>query len=193
MDIDIDLQTSFVPEKYFKSWTRASIFDDKNKTYKPHPCGVFPQAIPRDPITGLSAIPYDIAAEADYIKIDFLHLSIYDHFSSRAEIEELVKKEPNWDLLADEDIVKKLFQLSNHFKIVSKIKPRSIEDLADALALIRPGKKTLENLYVKDKNSCRKILYQKNDDEFSFKKSHAISYAMVICLQLHLIEKGIEF
>ena len=193
-DIDIDLPTNFKPEKVFPNWVKAVVYDADNKSVKPHPCGVYPQKIARDPSTGLSAIPYNLAEELGYIKLDFLHLSIYDHFSSRKEILELLEMEPDWNLLLSPSIVSKLFQLANHFETVSKIKPRSTEELADVLALIRPGKKSLIGLYIKDKVACRRMLYAKSEgDEYSFKKSHAISYALVIQLQLHLISLGFEF
>lgn len=193
-DIDIDLQTSFRPETLFPEWVKACIFDMKTQTIKPHPCGVYPQNIPKDPVTGLCAIPYDAAEKIGYTKLDFLHLSIYDYFQSREEILELMEKEPDWNLLLSPSVVSKLFQLSNHFETVSKIKPRSTEELADVLALIRPGKKSLIGLYLKDRDSCRRMLYAKGEgDEYSFKKSHAISYAFVIQLQLHLISLGFDF
>lgn len=193
-DIDIDLPTSFKPEEVFPDWVKAMIFDEKNQAVKPHPCGVYPQAIPRDPISGLCAIPYDVAESFGYVKLDFLHLTIYDHFTSREEIVELLEIDPDWNLLLAPSVVEQLFQLSNHFEVVSKAKPRSTEDLADVLALIRPGKRSLLGLYQKDKAACRKLLYAKGDsDEYSFKKAHAISYALVIQLQLHLISAGVEF
>jgi DNA polymerase III alpha subunit len=33
-------------------------------------------------------------------------------------------------------------------------------------------------------------LYAKDENGYSFKKSHAFAYAMVVVLQLHLIEQG---
>lgn len=193
-DIDIDLQTTFDPESIFPNWVKASIYDAEKRSFKPHPCGVYPQKISRDPISKLCAIPYGQAEELGYIKLDFLHLSIYDKFSSRQEILELLDVDPDWNLLLAPSIVSKLFQLSNHFETVSKLKPKSTEDLADALALIRPGKKSLIGLYLKDKDNARRLLYAKGEnDEYSFKKSHAISYALVIQLQLHLINLGFEF
>ena len=134
-DIDIDLPTSFKPEEVFPDWVKAMIFDEKNQAVKPHPCGVYPQAIPRDPISGLCAIPYDVAESFGYVKLDFLHLTIYDHFTSREEIVELLEIDPDWNLLLAPSVVEQLFQLSNHFEVVSKAKPRSTEDLADVLAL----------------------------------------------------------
>lgn len=187
-DIDIDLRTDFNPKKLFP-WTRASLI--KNDDLSPHPCGVHPQEIPEDPITELSAIPYKEAEELGYAKIDFLHLGIYDNFNSREEIEELIKVEPDWGLLTIPSEQKKLFQLSNHGDILSVVKPKSIEELADVLALIRPGKKQYVKLYTTQKEATRRILYAKDENGYSFKKSHAIAYSLVIVLQLHLIGSGI--
>lgn len=193
-DIDIDLPTSFRPEEIFPNWVKASIYDAANQSIKPHPCGIYPQKIATDPISGLCAIPYNLAEELGYIKLDFLHLAIYDKFSSRQEIVELLELEPDWTLMLAPSVVSKLFQLANHFETVSKIKPKSTEELADTIALIRPGKRALIGLYLKDKESCRRMLYAQGDsEEYSFKKSHAISYALVIQLQLHLLSLGFEF
>lgn len=193
-DIDIDLPSSFKFETCFPEWVKACIYDNENKTVKPHPCGVYPQKIAKDPISGLCAIPYNVAEELGYVKLDFLHLTIYDYFSSREEIKELLDTDPDWNLLLSPGIVSKLFQLSNHFDTVSKIKPRSTEELADVLALIRPGKKSLIGLYQKEKESCRRLLYAKGEnDEYSFKKAHACAYALIIQLQLHLIAAGYNF
>jgi DNA polymerase III alpha subunit len=188
MDVDVDTTTSFKPEKFFP-WTKASVV--KNGALTPHPCGVYPQQIPVDPLTGLAAIPYDKAEDLGYLKIDFLHLSVYDYFKSRAEIEELVEIEPDWGLLLVPQEQKKLFQLSNHGDVLDAVKPRSIEELADVLALIRPGKKKLIKLYLSQKEATRRILYAKDENGYSFKKSHAIAYALVIKLQLLLIQAGV--
>ena len=73
---------------------------------------------------------------------------------------------------------------------MKKVKPRSIETLADAIALIRPGKVNLISIYLAQPEMVRKVLYTQSD-QYSFKRSHAIAYAMVIVLQLHLIELGL--
>lgn len=188
MDIDIDFKTDFSP-KSILNWTRASLI--RNGELGPHQCGYYPQNIPVDALTGLAAIPFDHAEEFGFTKIDFLHLSVLNHFQSREEIEQLVEIEPNWNLLLIPSEQKKLFQLSKHGEILNDIKPKSIEELADVLALIRPGKKNLVKLYRVKKDSIRKMLYAKDDEGYSFKKSHAIAYAMVIVLQLHLISAGL--
>jgi DNA polymerase III alpha subunit len=158
-----------------------------------HQVGVYFQDIPKDPITNLSAIPYKEAEELGFIKIDMLHLHVLDYFENKQEIRVLLRKEPDWKLLRDPEIVGQLFQIKKHFDLINKIKPKTIQELADAIALIRPGKRNLLDVYLKDRNTVRdKLLYIKPlDDSNYFKRSHAISYALVIVLQLHLVKNGI--
>jgi len=188
MDVDIDIVNTFDPSKAF-GWTKASIV--KNGKLAPHPCGVYPQSIPPDPLTNLSAIPYEEAEELGFMKIDFLHLNVYSHFKSRTEIEELLTLEPDWDLLLDKEQQSKLFQLANHGAILDAIKPKTIEQLADVLALIRPGKKKLLTLYQAHPIATRTLLYAKDENGYTFKKAHSIAYAHVIVLQLFLIQAGV--
>lgn len=189
MDVDIDVQTKFDSTKVFPTWTKAAVVRDGRLT--PHPCGVYPQAIARDPLTQLAAIPYDAAEEHGYLKVDFLHVSVYDRFKSRQEIDELVKLEPNWTLLQLDSTHPKLFQLSKHGDLLKTIKPRAIDELGDCMALIRPGKKTLAGLYTKQRAAARTLLYAPDPESgYAFKKSHALAYAYVVVLQLHLIERG---
>jgi DNA polymerase III alpha subunit len=187
-DIDIDTATSFDPTKVFP-WIRASMVKD-GQLLK-HPCGVYPQRIARDPITGLAAVPYDVAEDLGFIKLDFLHLTVYDNLNSREELETLVNKEPEWTLLQLPSTHKKLFQLAKHGELLMKLKPTSLEELADVLALIRPGKSTLVPLYTKSKTTARQLLWaQDSENGYTFKKAHAYGYALVIVLQLHLIDMG---
>jgi DNA polymerase III alpha subunit len=189
-DIDIDTAMDFIPEEVFPDSVHASRV--LNGGLVRHPCGVYFQNIPRDKVTGLSAIPFREAEDLGYTKIDLLHLSVYDHFQSKKEIEQLLKLEPDWELLSDKEAVSKLFQLSRdiHWDTIQKIKPRDINRLADTLALIRPGKKALLDRYLRREVS-QKELYRRDDKGYTFKKSHAIAYAHVIKLQLHLIKGGI--
>lgn len=186
-DIDIDLQTSFDPMKVFDKIIPASLV--VNKTLSKHPCGYYFQTIPVDNETDLAAIPYEQAEELGYFKIDFLHLSVLDHFANKNEIRTLLKLEPNWDLLLNEEQVAKLFQIHRHYRLLTKVRPRSIQELADVLALLRPSKKHLVDDYLTDRKLVREtFLYTKDDTGYAFKRSHALAYAMTIVLQLHLIQ-----
>lgn len=163
----------------------------KDNLLTKHPCGQYFQTMPKDDITGLAAIPYEEAEVLGYVKIDFLHLSILDHFTSKADVRELMHKEPDWSLLEVQENVEKLFQLHNHFSLVEQVKPSSVQELADCITLIRPGKRHLLKQYLENREQTRKLhLYAKTADGYSFKRSHAISYAFTIILQLHLLEAG---
>ena len=189
-DIDIDTAMDFIPEDLFPEAVIASRV--LNEELVKHPCGVYFQNIPRDRVTKLSAIPFREAEELGYTKIDLLHLSVYDHFQSREEIVQLLKLEPDWGLFSDKEAVSKLFQLSRtiHWNTIQRIKPRDINALADTLALIRPGKRFLLDRYLRGEVD-QEELYRKDSKGYTFKKSHAVAYAHVIKLQLHLIKGGI--
>lgn len=191
MDIDIDIKTTFDPLSVFDQAINASMV--KNGELKKHPCGIHFQNIPQDPITKLSAIPYKEASDLGYFKIDFLHLSVLEVFNNKQEIRTLLRTPPDWSLLKDPNVVKKLFHLSNWYDVLNSIEPKNIQELADCLALIRPLKQNLLPEYIRNKQRTRIKLYaNEKGDKTSFKKSHAIAYALVIVLQLHLIKAGIN-
>lgn len=188
MDIDIDIPSNVDREKLLPLATRASMV--QHGTLVPHPCGMYLQNMPRDPITGLACIPYDQADEYGYTKIDFLHLHILNQFESKDHIKRLLQIAPDWSLLRQRDVVERLFQINNHFDVVYNIRPHDIMSLADCIAIIRPGRSELLPEYINspDKTEVRRKLYTVSSaDKYSYKKGHAISYAMVIVLQLHLI------
>lgn len=187
MDVDIDFSPDFDPLIVFPQAVRASMVKD-HKLVK-HPAGAYLQSIPRDTITGLAAIPYDKAEEVGYFKIDFLHLALLQIFTDKQQIRQLAEIPPDWSMLRQRSVVEKLIHIHKHFDLVSKVKPISVEELADCIALIRPGKRHLLTGYLKNKKAVRKVLYQKVEDElYSFKKPHAIAYALTIVLNMHLIK-----
>jgi len=188
MDIDIDFKTNFDPLDYFDA-TRASRVDKGVLTK--HNAGVYFQSIPKDSMTGFAAIPFKEAEKLGYFKIDCLHLGLLDDFASKDEIRQLLAIEPDWSILDEQKNVEKLFQLRNQFDVVQTIKPKSIEDLCDCLAIFRPGKKHLLRFYTENKEFIREELYKKPEKGYYFKKSHSLAYTMNVVLQMHLIKAGI--
>ena len=187
MDVDFDLKSSFNVEDYFDV-TLASMVK-KGKLVK-HNVGTYFQRIPIDPMTNLSAIPYKEAERLGYLKIDFLTMNLLDVFSNNDQIRVLADTEPDWDMLLDEEVVQQLFHIHKHYKLINKVKPRSIEELGDCLALRIPTKRYLLDSYVLNKTNVRKVLYTESDG-FNFKKSHAIAYATTIVVQMHLVKYGV--
>ena len=129
MDIDIDLTSSFDPTKIFPTGTLASMI--QKGELKKHPVGMYFQNIATDPLTGLSAIPYKEAEDMGYFKIDFLSLTVLDNFDSKAEIRQLLKIEPDWSIFTQREQVAKLFQIHNHYDTLIRIKPCTVQEVAN--------------------------------------------------------------
>lgn len=187
-DIDIDTPSNFDGGIIFPSAIRASRV--AGNSLLPHPSGYYFENIPIDPITNLSAIPFKQADEYNYFKVDLLHNSVYDFFESHAEIKAFLEIEPDWTMLEYEENIIRLSQVHNHVRIVRLIKPTSIDDLADVLAIIRPAKRHLLYPYIRNEIE-RSELYTKSVDLYQFRKSHSIAYAHVIVLQMHLLSAGL--
>jgi hypothetical protein len=152
---------------------------------KKHNTGVYFTNIPYNPITGISTLNYKEAEQRGYFKIDFLNVSAYEGIKNKQHLTELLEIEPLWDLLLDDNFVNLLFHVNGHGDILRQMKPTSIEELAAVLAMIRPAKRYLIG---KDWTTVMTNIWTKpGTDEYFFKKSHAISYAHVIVVQMNLI------
>lgn len=188
MDIDIDLSTNVDTKKLFPKAISAS--SNENGELVKHLVGHYFQHIPVDEETGLSAITYKRALEYGFFKIDLLHLRLLDNFKSKEHLESYMFREPDWGLLQNETVVKQLFHLSKSYELLCRVKPSSVLEVADCLALIRPGKALLINSYIKDKKAIRQELYKKEKPS-DLRKSHAIPYAYLVIAQLNLIEDNL--
>lgn len=187
MDIDIDIQPNIDPAKLFENIISGSRVEE-GKFIK-HGVGYYFQDIPVDSITGFAAIPYKDTEDMGYMKVDLITVNLLDEFESKDEMRELAKKEPDWTLLHDEEIVKTLFHLGKHYDVVSKVRPTTVQELADVFALIRPKKRALLDKYLKNPKKLRVELFTKREPS-DMRRAHAIPYALLIVLQLHLIEQG---
>ena len=181
-DIDIDFfdRTQMLD----KIQHRVAMRKQKGETVK-HNTGIYFQEIPHDPFTNISTIDYETAEERGYFKVDFLNVNIYEGVRDEEHLLTLLHTEPDWNLLEHQEIVDQLFHINGHFNIVSKLKPRSIEQLAAVLAIIRPAKRYLVD---SDWNKINEEVWKiPENDEYFFKKSHAIAYASAIVVQLNAL------
>jgi DNA polymerase III alpha subunit len=182
MDIDIDFLDREQALNLFKH-VRASRIDD-NKLVK-HNTGVYLHEVPVDAVENLCAVPYEEAEERNYFKIDFLNVGIYKGVRDEEHLVQLMKTEPLWDLLEQDDFIQNLFHVNGHGSILRQSKPRSIEELAAVLAMIRPAKRYLIG---KDWTTVMNEVWTKpENDDYFFKKSHATAYAVAIVVQMNLI------
>lgn len=148
-----------------------------------HNTGVYFTGIPHNPFTNLSTIEYEEAEQRGYFKLDFLNVSMYEGVKNEEHLISLLK-DPDWNLLTYKEIVDQLFHINNHFDIVNKLKPTSIEQLAAVLAIIRPAKRHLAD---SDWATINSEVWIKPEEGYFFKKSHAIAYAHAIVVQLNLL------
>jgi len=181
MDIDIDF---FDRNKALDVLPhRLAMRHQKGEEVK-HNTGVYFTEIPHNPFTNISTIDYEQAEERGYFKIDFLNVSMYDGVKDEEHLIKLLTQEPNWDFLEYKEIVDQLFHINGHFDIVNKLKPKSIEQLAAVLAIIRPAKRYLVD---SDWNTINNEVWTKSEEGYFFKKSHAIAYAHAIVVQMNLL------
>tara|TARA_B100000929_G_C15344829_1_gene365424 strand:- start:38 stop:622 length:585 start_codon:yes stop_codon:yes gene_type:complete len=184
-DIDIDTANRDKLLKVIKG-TPAMIARDKKQVK--HNTGVYFHDIPSNPFTGLSTVDYKEAENIGYFKIDVLNVGLYKSIKSKKQLIDLLNKEPMWELLEHKEIVEQCFHIHKHFNIIKQMKPKSVEQLAAVLAVIRPAKR---HLMGKDWNTINNDVWVKPvKDEYFFKKAHAHAYAMAIVLQLNMLAKG---
>lgn len=191
-DVDIDVSPDFKRDEF---GVRAMIYRDDTERIMPHPSGVYLEPVPVDPVTGLCAFDYKYGDDKGFMKVDLLVNTAYANFESKEEVLTALTSEVDWKLFLDRRIVDKLPHIANHFDIVREVKPQSIEDLADILALIRPAKIWMLEDYLTNKKRVRINLYKRPaGDKVYFKKSHAISYAaMIVCCLHRITETEIMF
>ncbi len=179
-DVDIDMADR---DKFLELVDHIPASIKREESFEKHNTGVYFQPIPSFPLEEFSTIDHKDAEEFGYFKVDFLNNNVYADIESEAHLDRLLATEPMWELLEHKEVVEKLFHIGNHYEIIKQHPPKTVEQLAMILAMIRPGKRYLVG------NSwevIEKEVWEKTDDYF-FKRSHAIGYAMVILVQLNLL------
>jgi hypothetical protein len=185
MKSDIDLDFGNRNEILSHIDYTPAVLDNGSK----HLSGIYVTAVPRNPITDLASIDYKMAEDLGYFKIDILNQSVYKLVKSPEHLEHLLSREVNWSRLKDENFVKQLIHIGNYYDLISKLPQpiTSIEELALFLAIIRPGKKYLQGL---PWDIVRKTVWDReNTDGYAFRKSHALSYSILVTLHMAILEE----
>jgi DNA polymerase III alpha subunit len=181
-DIDIDFIDRENALSHFKH-IRARREDD-GKILK-HNTGVYMHEVPFDPVNNLCSVEYDKAEDQGLFKLDFLNVSLYQGIRDEKHLIELMEREPLWELLEQEDFTNLLFHVNGHGRILQKLKPASVEQLAAVLAMIRPAKRHLIDQTWPV--IMTEVWKKPEGDEYFFKKSHATAYAVAVVVQMNLI------
>lgn len=152
-----------------------------------HNSGIYVTDIPWDPVLECAAIDYQTAEQRGYFKIDLLNMSVYQLIKDQAHYDRLLERDPPWSKLwTDPDWASQLVHVGNYTNLLKTMRPDSIPRMAAFISVIRPGKAHLQGqpwdqvfASVWDGDSSR---------GYTFKKSHAVSYAALVALHMNLID-----
>mgnify|MGYP003704435703 CR=1 FL=1 len=155
-----------------------------------HNSGVYVTDIPYDPVHECAAIDYETAEQGGYFKIDFLNMTVYNLVKSPEHYEQMQAKEPPWERLwTDTEWASQLAHIGNYTDLLATMKPDSIPRMAAFISIIRPGKAHLQN---KPWAEVFKTVWDGDSSQgFTFKHSHAISYAALVALHMNLLSQSV--
>lgn len=155
-----------------------------------HNSGVYVTDIPRDPVNGCAAIDYETAEQRGYFKIDFLNMGVYQLIRDPAHYQDLLAATPPWSRLwEDAAWASQLVHVGNYTDLLSRMQPDSIPRMAAFISIIRPGKAHLQ-----DRPWAEVFESVWDGDEsqgYTFKKSHAVSYAALVSLHMNLLNQPV--
>lgn len=183
MDIDID---SANRDQILKLISNVSASIHRNGSVVKHNTGVYVTDIPSDPVTGLCTIDYNSAEDMGYIKLDLLNVSLYERIKNSQHLDRLMHTEPNWNMLNNPDFVERIIHINNHYSTLQKMPEpvNSIPRMAMFLSVMRPAKRHLIGLPWKE--VAKTVWIKPSDGSYYFKHAHAISYAVLVAVNMNL-------
>jgi hypothetical protein len=188
-DIDIDFADRTKILNLIKHTPARQLVDGQVRR---HNTGVYVTDIPRDPINQCAAIDYQTADNLGYFKIDFLNMSVYQSIRDQAHYQKLLDTTPDWQKFNnDMEFFQKLVHVANHWGTLQTMPEPvdSIPRLAMFLAIIRPGKRHLAG---KTWAELAKTVWDQTEEGYSFKKAHAVSYAVLVSVHMNIISESYE-
>lgn len=183
-DVDLDFGNRDDALKLIE-YIPASIIKD-NLTTK-HNTGIYVTEIPINILTNTAVMDYKEAEKLGYFKLDFLNVNVYDQIGTPEYLEKLLNDSIPWHKFNDRKFVEQLIHLGNHYDLIYKMPEpiNSIPRLAMMLSVIRPGKR---HLVGKKWIDVAKTVWEKDaEGKYSFKRSHAVSYAILVTLHARLL------
>jgi len=151
-----------------------------------HNSGVYVTDIPYDPINECAAIDYEHAEQLGYFKIDLLNMSVYQLIKDPEHYQQMLNQDPPWSRLWTDSVwARQLVHVGNYTDLLATMKPDSIPRMAAFISIIRPGKAHLQNRTWSE--VFESVWDGDNSRGFIFKKSHAISYAVLVTLHMNLL------
>ena len=183
-DIDIDFADRDLILKLIRHTPARQVVQGQVRR---HNSGVYVTDIPQDPINACAAIDYEQAEQRGYFKIDFLNMNVYKLVQGPKHYQEMLAATPPWDRLwQDTNWSKQLVHVGNYTDLLKNMRPSTIPQMAAFISIIRPGKAHLQNQSWADVFAT---VWDGDDSQgYTFKKSHAVSYAALVALHMNLLD-----
>ena len=185
-DVDIDFADR---DDILKLIKHTSAMQNNDQGIRRHNSGVYVTDIPYNPLTDTASIDYQTAEERGYFKIDFLNVNVYKLIKDQAHYDQLMARDVPWSRLKDKTFFEQVIHIGNHYDLVGELALDTIPRMAMFLALIRPGKR---HLVGKTWADISKDIWTKTDEQYFFKKSHAVSYALLVTLHMKLLDENLH-
>lgn len=152
-----------------------------------HNSGVYVVDIPRDPVLGCAAIDYQEAEHRGYFKLDLLNVSVYQLIQDQDHYNRMLQREPPWlRLWQNPEWAQSIIHIGGYTDLMCRMRPDSISKMAAFVSIIRPGKSHLQN---RPWSEVFESVWDGDDSRgYVFKKSHAVSYAVLVKLHMNLLE-----
>jgi hypothetical protein len=184
-DIDIDLADR---DQLLKLLQIIPARQTHQNQVRRHNSGVYPTDIPWDPVNACAAIDYETAEQLGYFKIDLLNMSVYQLVQDQLHYDQLLSQEPPWERLWSDSIwARQLVHVGNYTELLKSMRPDSIPRMAAFISIIRPGKAHLQN---QPWDRVFESVWDGDTSQgFTFKHSHAISYAALVSLHMNLLNQ----
>ena len=185
-DIDIDLADRNQVLALIPHVAAAQLVDQR---VRKHNSGVYVTPIPYDPVNDCAAIDYQQAEQRGYFKLDLLNMTVYQSVRDYDHYQELLDQTPPWHRLQEPEFVQQIVHINNHYDLLNRM-PEPVDTVARMamfLALIRPGKR---HLVGKTWREISDSIWDTTQEGYTFKKSHAVSYAVLVTLHMNLVNSS---
>ena len=182
-DIDIDVSDRERVLKLIQHTPARIVVDGQPRR---HNSGIYVTEIPQDPVHGCCALDYKTAEQRGYFKIDLLNMSVYGLVRDPEHYELMLATEPPWSRLwTDPAWASQLVHVGNYVDLLQHMRPDSIPRMAAFISVIRPGKAHLQRRAWPEVFAS---VWDGDDSRgYTFKHSHAISYAALVSLHMNLL------
>ena len=115
-------------------------------------------------------------------------MGVYQLIKDLKHYKEMLDADPPWARLwQDTAWAGQLVHVGNYTELLKSMRPDSIPRMAAFISIIRPGKAHLQN---KTWTDVFESVWDGDDSQgYTFKKSHAISYAALVSLHMNLLNQ----